>query len=415
MKVLRAMLIGLLFSLFYNSSVEAKTCVLDAAKPQPAISKGSWVDQAQYSFYLGQGFNNRMVMQSRFNRFNSFQQLKFEAGRWPNKFREGQRLSSLIIAMQNDVKTLLSICKRLDDSSFGDVPFDIAKAESELRAIRVRINQIMLPLTNFERSHRTYSSLVSAASKYYAERNFRKNPDIVIDPNPISVANQLGNMQARWRAILVDFKQVFKGVTVSVNPNNATDIINMAVQAKTLNRLIKQTRALNINSLSYTEFSKYTSGNFLYENCPIQAGKWYEIHNSYRKNHKLLDMSGQVRIIDTSSFEWTMLPPVFERGLRWKFTKDSPGFWKIQSQLTANNNLALHAGGDNKVTTIPWKRYSGQFWRCYKTRWLNRYRFSSSFASEERSIDTYRIGQGEGIRMEPTSNAGGQLWILVPK
>jgi hypothetical protein len=409
------MLIGLLFSLFYDTSVEAKTCKLDAANPQPTISNGSWVDQAQYSFYLGQSFNNRMVMQSRFNSFNKFQQLKLEAGKWPNKLREGQRLSAQIMAMRNDVQTLLSICKRLDESDLDGVPFNFAKAERELRSIRDRIIPIMLPLTNYQSYHKTYSSLVSAASQYYAERNFPTNPDLVIDPNPITVASQLVNMQALWRAILEDFEQIYTGVTISVNPNNETDIINMSVQAKTLNRLIEQTRALGINNLSLTEFLKFTSGDFLYENCPIQEGKWYEIHNSYRKNHKLVDMDSNVRIVDTTSIQWLETPPVFKRGLRWKFTKDSPGFWKIQSQLAAEKNKALYTGGDKEVKTIQWKRYSGQFWRCYKTRWPNRYRFSSSFASEEKSLDTYRVAQGDKTRMEPTSGAGGQLWILVPQ
>ncbi|WP_160779376.1 hypothetical protein [Parerythrobacter jejuensis] len=407
------------------TSAWAATCDVRQQAPPSTIGKQTWIDQAQFGFYVGNGINNRMALQSRFDRFVSFNELKFLAGRWRGEYDTGRRLASQLENMAADVDTLASICKRLDDAAFDETPFDYQRAERELRAIRSRINAIITPLVNYESSLGRYAGVMNAASQYYQGRAFPANRYMRIGPNPASVNSGINTLHARWRAILADFRTVYLGVTVSVDPAKDSDITNMATQAQTLSNLIGQTRAISRNLLPQVEFNRYATGDFIYDFCPIQEGRSYAIENTFQRGDKLSGLGNAVQTLDPKGMMWLIQEPVLRPHTRWKFTKNGNGFWKIQTEASVGTNHGLYTGPDTVVNLTKLRDngtnlYSGQFWRCYGTEWSGTYRFSSSFSGEGKSIDLNRGQRNRSLGTTPVTMAdtgafGGQIWWIKPQ
>lgn len=401
-------------------AAHAGTCDIDPPSELTDVPRQLWLDQAQFSFLVGNPVNAGMALQKRFDTFVSASELKQKASAWRARFDEGRTIAAQLGALGSDAQTLADICRRLDDAEFDRSSFDFTRASSELRAIRSRINPIMLSLTNYSSDIRGYATLLSAASTDYEGRRYARNPDVVIGPDPAVIAAQINDIGARWRSLWADFRDIYLNITVAVDPARATDVGNIGDQARALSAIVARATALRRNLPQPSDVDYYLSGNYLYDGCPLAVDKWYGIKNSYFEGHYLFDLVTKILALNPDAFSkagaFALPASIRISASRWRFVKAGNGFWAIQSEVAVASGKYLNNFNKDGFNTTPRPSasgfWTGQVWRCYPTRFSNRYRFSNSTWSEEFSLAG---NQNFSLIMTPTSNTGGELWNIEPR
>jgi hypothetical protein len=410
-------LLGILITL---PAAAAGGCALPPEPIVAPIPRANWQDIAKFSFLVGTDFNGNQgnnELAARLRELSSFAPLRASSATWKDTWARSVALANQVVKLTNLLPDLAGLCRQLDDAGIGGKPLDLATWIREMATVRGRLAttvanlQVNAPPGSFRTALETFAVNAGNAARSYTDARFPDPPVLPIDPSPVRVANEIGQVWADWRTIIADLVHLSSTLPQRPDPDSEKVLADIAAAMPLLARSVAGARSILAQDLSATEFHHLTSGDYLYDACPIPENTDLSLFNS---RYTLTVMTPGPA--STSLFLGaTTSPPT------WRFRRIGQGYWQIVNKDGSSLDVANDPTASyplKVVSTDPGRpKFSGQYWRCFATPQRGFYRFVTQFLGEDWSMGVAGVGANGRIevKMLKTANNPTQYWAPRPR
>lgn len=431
----RAALMGglVLFVGLAAGTAQARTCRPEAAPVSAPVLAETWRIAADFAYRTGvdpESDAGAMLLVRRLRSTAGWAALRPAMEAWP------QTESAINTAARDDLLRLAGVmaglqrlCDQLDALALDPDPgFDETAWSLEASQLEDVLDQVIAQTGPRVDALIAAQDLIAVASANYARAGYQANPHLRIGPDIGAVAEGVGAVAGRWRALLSDLRNARRILPVTPEIGSERPLVALTAALTAITRVLAEVEALTGQRLPRDVAERYATGDYLYDDCPmIVDGQWYRLESGYwtTKLGQMATLGAQVPLEMTASTfinlgSVTGLATRLPQIDRWQFNRVGYGYWMIRNgaatpgvaALDVENNAAKFYPLTLTETTGNSPRFSGQYWRCGATSVDGKIRLFNYFLSEDYSIDTFN--DVASPIMANTGNFAAQYWIVHP-
>ncbi len=334
-----------------------------------------------------------MTLVRRLRALATFDALRAEAAQWGAVQGRLHAAADRIAQLRGVVAGLQQLCDELDAVSFDPAaPFDEATWNSGAAYLEQQLDVAIAAAAPVVAHLLVYADVLRSSAAGYALGGHAPNLLIRIGPAPEAVASGLGELAARWRALLSDLQNARRILPVTPERPSERPVLAISAAMTAIARVAAEAHALSAARLDDAASRRYETGDYLYDQCPmISDRQWVALVSMHWANRNVMGLGGGVAVSDLDR------PPGAEGMMdNWQFIRIGLGYWLIRHRAdrptSAALDIRLNAIVSFPLTLSPTDgdrpRASGQYWRCAATDRPDSIRLYNPHLSEARVVDT---------------------------
>ncbi len=392
-----ALLLAVTAASLVAGGAEARTCRAPPPDAPAPIAAQVWHEAAEFSFLVGHDLiigDASMTLVGRLRGLATFDELRSEAAQWGAVQGRLHTAADMITQLRGVVAGLQQLCDDLDAVSLDPAaPFDETTWNSGAGYLEQQLDVTIAAAAPMVAHLLRYADLLRATAAGYARSDHAPNPVIRIGPAPEDVAGGLGELGARWRALLSDLQNARRILPVTPERPSERPLVAITAAMAGIARVAAEAHALSAERLTDAAFRRYETGDYLYDQCPmISDRQWVALVSMYwtDKRRDAMQLGPGVAVSALNA------PPGAGGMDRWQFNRIGLGYWMIRHGVdrptSAALDIRLNALVSYPLTMSPTDGErpltSGQYWRCAATDQPDRIRLYTLALSEARVVDT---------------------------